>query len=378
MGFVMAFATLTALNTIVSGSEHRINDRAALLGTTDLIIHPDGTTGGKYTTGLLTLQDAAHLASKSHEFSGISPEIHHTALVRSNTNQGDITITGVTPTYLDMMNDTMAQGHFFSWFHVNGQDQVAVLGANVAQSLFGELSHVGQLIYIGNNKFTITGSLQPNPKDLLTSSDNFVLIPVTTAHTLFSRTVPTDGDTPINALSLHLRQSQIRAQAISSIRNVLQLQHKLTTTPDFTIASTRNVIEEQEQPSPSLTRFITALFAVSFIAGGLGMMNMLLVSVTRRNREIAIRKAVGATRWNIFIQFLIESIIVTLLAGVIGLTVGVIGSGVLANASGIATQLTLTSFIQVLLVAAIGGLLFGVYPAIIGATTEPTVPLRNN
>ena len=376
LGLVLGFGTLTTLNAIVSGSEQNIHERVSAIGATDIVIKPSETNKRAGDSGLLTLQDAASLGSKELRFSSISPEIRYITSVRSQTNQVLAPVTGIAPTFLDSRNATIEDGHFISWLHLNGQDQVAVLGANVARSLFGELTAVGQTVYLGDNKFRIAGSLQAKGPDLLGNVDDLVLIPVTTAASLFNSIAGETNATPLTSISLKLDEGQQTTEEISSIKNTLQLRHRLTASADFTVTDVREVIRTQEEPSPSVTGFTTALFAVSFVVGGLGMMNMLFVSFTKRNREVAIRKAVGATRRNIFMEFLIESITLSMVAALIGVTMGVIGCGIITNIYAIATHLTLSSFVQVFVVSIIGGVLFGTYPAIQGSATDPALSLR--
>ena len=214
------FGTLTTLNAIVSGSEQNIHERVSAIGATDIVIKPSETNKRAGDSGLLTLQDAASLGSKELRFSSISPEIRYITSVRSQTNQVLAPVTGIAPTFLDSRNATIEDGHFISWLHLNGQDQVAVLGANVARSLFGELTAVDQTVYLGDNKFRIAGSLQAKGPDLLGNVDDLVLIPVTTAASLFNSIAGETNATPLTSISLKLDEGQQTTEEISSINEL--------------------------------------------------------------------------------------------------------------------------------------------------------------
>ena len=370
-GLVLSFAALTVLNAVLSGSEEGIHSRQDTIGTVDLVVQPTGPTGN------LTLQDAALLASDELGFGNISPEMHITTQVRSSTNELNAVAAGITPSYLLARDISLAEGNFISWFHVKNHDYVAVLGANVSRSLFGQLNPVNGVIYIGPNRFKVTGSLSPKNTDLLGNIDNAILIPITTANTIINTIPEASHNTQLNSLSLTLGESQTTYQGIPLLNNTLQFSHKLTNTPDFGVAIIRDIVAAQEQPSVTVTRFTTVLFVASFAIGGIGLMNMLLVSVGARRDEISIRKAVGATRWNIFVQFLIEAIILSLLSAILGIIAGVIYSGILSNSSDVATHFTISSFMQVFIISIIGGVVFGIYPAIVSSLTHPASSLRN-
>lgn len=369
-GLILGFATLTVLNAILSGSEESIHSRQDKIGTVDLVVHPSGPTGN------LTLQDAALLASDEIGFRNISPEMHITAQVRSTTAELNAVVAGITPSYLIARDISLAQGNFISWFHVKNHDHVAVLGANVSRSLFGQLNPVNGVIYIGSNRFKVAGSLTSKPANLLGDIDNAILIPITTADTVMN-TIPTAShSTQLSSVYLTLGEGQTASEGIPLLNNTLQFSHELTDKADFGVANIRDIVTAQEQPAVTVTRFTTILFATSFTFGGIGLMNMLLVSVAARRDEISIRKAVGATRWDIFVQFLVESIILTLLGAILGIIAGVIYSGVLSNSNDVATHFTIASFMQVFIISIIGGSVFGIYPAIVGSLTHPALSLQ--
>jgi len=375
LGFAIGIAALTTLNATLSGSATRVTSRMELLGTIDLVIQSNEAVKTSEQMGLLTLQDTTSLANSDStgELSRISPELHHGAQARWHRTQLNVTVAGINPNYLSMRNISLVNGRFVSWFHVEDQDRVAILGASVAQSLFAGLSPLDQTIYIDGHKFRVIGSLHSKLEDILGAVNPLVFIPVTTAHTLFADRV---SSISLNSVSIELQGGDSDDQIVSSIENTLQITHHLTTTPDFTITNLREVIQTQERPSKSIIGFTGALFGVSFIIGGFSLMNMMIASVIKRNREIGIRKAVGATRLNILTQFVIEGTLLAILGGGIGLTVGAIGSEILANTNGIATELTLRSLFQGFVISLVGGALFSIYPAILAATTEPAPLLR--
>ena len=379
LGLAIGIAALVTLNAIISGSEKKIGIGIKDLGAIDLLIQAKTNPLTRtMATNQLTLQDASTLAGTVNAgVAKVSPEIHYQAHVQGTINSLGVMVTGVTPDYMDMRKAFLAKGHFVSWFHVKGHDQIAILGSDIAQSLFGNMDPIAQTIRIDGKKFHVVGSLLPKGEDALGTIDNLILIPITTSYNLLGSTDSKPDEIPLTVIAIDLDNDALVQQSISSIAGVLQLRHQLADTADFTIINVHEILRAEERPSRSLTGFLSAIVGISIALGGFGIMNVMLMSGTQRSREIGIRKVVGATHWNILIQFLMETIVLATLGGIIGLTAGVITSGILSANDTVAIQLELSSGIQALAVAVICGAIFGLYPAIRAANTLPSQSLRH-
>ena len=313
LGVAVGIAALVILNAIISGSEEKINLDIENLGAIDLLIQSKTSPlTGTMAANQLTLQDAAALAATVNAgVAKVSPETHHQAHVQGPVNSLDVMVAGVTPDYMDMRRAFLAKGHFVSWFHVKAHDQIAILGSDVAQSLFGNMDPIAQTIRIEGSKFHVAGSLLPKRKDALGTIDNLIFIPITTSYDLLAGSTGSNSDQiPLTVIAIDLDNDTGVQQAISSIAGILQLSHQLADRADFTITNVHEILRDEERPSRSLTGFVGAIAGISIVLGGFGIMNVMLISGTQRSREIGIRKVVGATHWNILTQFLVETIVI--------------------------------------------------------------------
>ena len=376
LGVTVGIAALVILNAIISGSEKQIGVDIEKIGTVDLLIQP--RTSGPLTTYKLTIQDASELVGTINTgIARVSPEIHHQSHVTGAINSLDIAVIGVTPDYMDMRKVLLDQGDFMSWLHLKGHDQVAVLGSAVTQSLFGNMDPLAQVIHISGKKFHVVGSLRSKGEDAFGIVDDLIFIPLTTSYDLLGYSRDSQPDSiPLTVIAVDLGDNALVQQSILSIAGVLQLRHRLTDTPDFTITSVHEFLQAEGHPSQSLTGFLRAIVGISIILGGFGIMSAMLISSSQRSREISMRKVVGATRWNIFTQFLIETIVLAGSGGIIGVAAGGIICGILSTNNTVATNLELTSGVQALAVSVICGVIFGLYPAIRAANTLPSQSLR--
>jgi len=275
----------------------------------------------------------------------------------------------------------VAEGSFITQSHVDTIASVAVLGSGVAEDLFGEISPVGQTIKISNRQYTVIGVLES--QEGWGGSDDSVLVPITSVMNRLSPERTSEGDHIISSIYLQSVSEGQNDLAIAQVTEVLQEEHRipLGDEDDFNITSMQDIEETLTETSDTLTMLLTITAAIALLVAGLGIMNIMLVSVTERTREIGIRKAVGAKRRNILLQFLLEATTISVIGGLIGIGVGIGASKLLSgsitmNFSEIETVITPDTIVIAFLVAVGIGIVAGVYPAFRASRLNPIDALR--
>ncbi len=373
LGVIIGVASVVALVGIGLGATAGITDRLNALGTNLLAVSPArATTGvtrgalGSATT--LTLEDASAI-SQLAGVQAVEPELSTSKLIVYGTQNETTSVIGTTPDYLTVRAYTMWAGSFLSQASVDNNLRVAVIGATTADTLGLDSNSIGQTITIGGLPFQLIGIMQPKGGSSLT--DDEVLIPVSTQRQLFvgSDSVGTIG---VSASS----QGQIDTVS-SEITALLEQRHGITNgVDDFTITTQEQLLGTVNSVSDVLTLLLAGIASISLIVGGIGIMNIMLVSVRERTREIGIRKAIGARRRDILAQFLVEALALSLAGGVIGIFVGLAASGAIALFAGWTVVFSpLTVLVAVVFSMAVG-LVFGVWPASQASRLDPVVALR--
>jgi putative ABC transport system permease protein len=287
----------------------------------------------------------------------------------------------VTRDFLAVRNKEIADGDFISDSDVNARSRVAVLGSTVYEKLFEEgVYPIGQTIKINRIPFRVIGVMQEQGGSTFGSMDNTIYVPLTTAQTrLYPYWRGRSGEPQLSSIYVQVADEALMDQAADQISEILRQRHRITfrDDDDFTIIKQTDIVSIFGDITSVLTIFLGSIAAISLLVGGIGIMNIMLVSVTERTREIGIRKAVGAKRRDILIQFLVEAMVLSLIGGVVGVTLGIIGARVVAS---LAEQLTTVVTGDIILlstgVSAAVGLLFGIYPAFRAARLNPIDALR--
>jgi putative ABC transport system permease protein len=286
---------------------------------------------------------------------------------------------GITPSYENVRNFHVAEGEFINRQHMDGRSTVAVLGANVATDLFGEGDPIGQNVRVGRVNFRVVGVMEKKGSQATGNQDDMILVPLTTLLQRLTNQRTARGGQNVNTIYVQVKDDASMTAAVEQIGELLRQRHR-TAQDDFTIRSQDELLSAVSQITGTLTFLLGAIAGISLVVGGIGIMNIMLVSVTERTREIGIRKAVGAKRRDILIQFLIEAALVSVVGGAIGIALGT-GLSQLINRVSLGGQ-TLTTVVSMDAVGlAVGvsaaiGLFFGIYPATKAASLNPIQALR--
>ena len=388
LGIIIGVAAVIALMSIGQGSQAAVTSNIESLGTNLLFVRPGATTtglvrGAQGSADTLTLEDANALADPTlaPSVAAVAPEVDTFGQVVAGSENARTQIIGVTPDYQSVRDYQVAEGSFISNAQVQSNSMVAVLGSSVAETLFPDTDPVGQYIKINGLRFTVIGVLQSKGSTGLGSQDDVVIAPITSVMYRLSSTRTATGEMAVSTINVQAVSSSQVSAAIQQVTSILEQRHDITNgEADFTITSQNSLIESLENTTQVWVILLGAIAGISLLVGGIGIMNIMLVSVTERTREIGIRKALGAKRGNILLQFLIEAGLMSLIGGAIGVLVGwgisTLISGVSVGGQTIHTVMSVDIPVLAVCVAAAIGIVFGLYPAYRAARLNPIEALR--
>lgn len=380
LGIVIGIGAVVALLALGEGAQQAVTSRITSLGSNLLTVSPGATSqrgvrgaGGSAST--LTLEDARAITSAPSvtTVSAVSAEVSRNFQVtyrRANTNTR---IIGTLPSYTEVRNITLTQGTFLSERDVTGLSKVAVLGPQVVEDLFGTAATViGQVIQINRVGFRIIGVTAAKGASGFFNQDDIIYIPVTTAQKVLM------GTTTVNNISVAATSAEVMDQATQEVGLLLLSRHGQRTPEeaDFTIRSQADILTAATEATGTFTSLLSGIAAISLLVGGIGIMNVMLVTITERTREIGIRKAIGAKRRDILSQFLIESVVLTVIGGALGVLLGWLLSFSAGRFLNIPIGLTLSAPLLAFAVSSVIGIVFGYYPARRAAHMQPIVALR--
>ena len=372
LGIIIGVAAVIALVSIGNGVKQDIQNSISSLGSNLLMVMPGAprTPGVRPSQGSMkSLKVSDYEAiSKLDGVKAASPYTANSYVTIYQSKNWTTTVSGVSSNFQDVNNWTMAEGRFISSKNVENRERVAVVGQTVVKNLFAGEDPVGKEIRVKNIPFRVIGVLNSKGNGTMgNDQDDTIFIPYTTA---MERV---EGVDYLRMVYVVANDDNGIDRLQSDIENLLRVRHgiKDTNLDDFNIQNMKSIMETMEQTTGTLTLFLGAVAAISLVVGGIGIMNIMLVSVTERTREIGIRKALGATYFVIVTQFLIEAVVISLMGGLIGIALGIGASKLIGLASGMSTVISVPTIVLSFAFSMAIGLVFGIYPARKAAKLNP-------
>jgi len=381
LGIVIGVGAVIAVVALGSGAQQAVKDRIAALGTTLLTVNPGQQRGGGGGIAIaggqqrLTLDDAKAIDERATNLLAVQPEMRSQQQVVFGNKNASTTIVGTTPNYLEVRKYQLKVGRMFTAADDEGRQRVAVIGSAVVDNMgiAAPEALIGENVRIRGTQFTVIGVLASKGQaNAFQNPDDQILVPINTAR------FRVNGSDRLQSISALAVDEDKIPEAMADIQRVLRRQHKIRqgAPDDFQIRNQADILATTQETTEVMTYLLSGIAAVSLLVGGIGIMNIMLVSVTERTREIGIRKALGATRWNILLQFLIEAVVLCILGGVVGIGLGAGGATVMSKTAGWSTQISTTAIILAFAFSAFVGVAFGVWPARRAAVLDPITALR--
>ena len=381
LGIVIGVGAVIAVVALGTGAQQAVKDRIAALGTTLLTVNPGqqrGGGGGIAIAGAqqrLTIDDAKAIDERATNLLAVQPEMRSQQQVVYGNKNASTQIIGTSPNYLEVRKYSLRAGHMFTAADDEGRQRVAVVGSAVLDNLGITTPEaiIGESVRIRGTQFVVVGVLASKGQaNAFQNPDDQILVPINTAR------FRVNGSDRLQSISALAESEEKIPDAMADIQRVLRRQHKIRqgNPDDFQIRNQSDILATTQETTQVMTYLLSGIAAVSLLVGGIGIMNIMLVSVTERTREIGIRKALGATRFNILLQFLIEAVVLCCLGGIVGIGLGAGGASIMSKVAGWSTQISTSAIVMAFAFSAFVGVAFGVWPARRAATLDPIVALR--
>jgi putative ABC transport system permease protein len=381
LGIIIGVGAVIAMLAVGTGASEKISQQISSIGSNLIIILPGSTTSGGLRMGMgsqptLTRDDAEAIQKECSAVQDVAPVLNGAAQIVYSNQNWSTGVYGTTASMLAIRDWPVASGRAFTDQDIRNATKVAILGQTVVENLFGSIDPVGQMIRIKKVPFMVIGVLDrkgqsPQGQD----QDDTIYIPVTTAQKkIFGTSFPG----MVRTIMVKARSTDDLPVAEKQINELLRQRHHLSARQDndFTVRNLTQIMQVAEQSTKVMTLLLGAIASVSLLVGGIGIMNIMLVSVTERTREIGIRMAVGAKTWDIRLQFIIEALTLALIGGIAGILLGVGGSQLLSMFAGWSTVVSTLSVVMAFGFSGLVGIFFGFYPAYKASLLNPIDALR--
>ncbi len=381
LGIIIGVGAVIAMIAVGSGAKRRISEQIASMGSNlIMVLSGSATSGGiRYGSGTvptLTVDDAKAIQAEIPTVRYVSPELNGIAQVVSGNQNWSTIVHGTTPEILEIRNWSLSSGRPFTQQDVDGATKVCLLGRTVAENLFGGINPTGQIVRIKKVPFAVIGVLGPKGQSTWgRDQDDVIFVPITAAQKrLFGMQFPG----MVRTIAVQAKGPEVLKETEEQVTALLRQRHHIQPSQenDFTVRNLTEVMSSAEQSARVMSLLLGAIASISLIVGGIGIMNIMLVSVTERTREIGIRMAVGAKGRDILLQFLIESLVLSLIGGTLGIGIGISGTLVLSTFTQWPTLFSMEAIFLAFLFSGSVGVFFGFYPARKASLLNPIEALR--
>jgi putative ABC transport system permease protein len=379
LGIIIGNASVISMVGIGQGAQRFVNDQLQTLGPNVLFVSPGNRQtrqlGGLDVPRTLVVSDAEAILEQVPSVVGVAPEFNTRGLINYRNRNTNGSIVGTTSQFLSVRSFDVAEGRFLSDQDQQRHSQVVVLGATLAERLFDDADPLGQQVRLRGSNFEVIGVLEVKGSNLGLNYDDAALIPITTLSSrIVGRTSPYGIE--VSFIAVSARDQASMATAEFQVTNLLRLRHNITEDDDFFINSQDTLLNIADTITGALTLLLAAIAGISLLVGGIGIMNIMLVSVRERTQEIGLRKAIGASQTDILVQFMIEAVILSAAGGVIGTGLGAGAIVVISLTTPFQAGVSVTAVTMAVTVSGAIGLFFGVVPARQAAKLDPIVALR--
>jgi putative ABC transport system permease protein len=379
LGIIIGNASVIGMVGIGDGVQRYVSEQVNSLGPNILFIlpgSPEAQSRPVYPPQTLVLADAEAIETQVPSVDEVAPSLTASQLMSYRNKNASASLVGTMPEYLSVRNFDVAKGRFISDLDIQRNEQVTALGSELAEQLFGNENPIGQQVRLKDISLRVIGVMKPKGSSFGSNEDLNAFVPITTmANRVVGRTSPYGIQVTFISVSIENQEDMKAAQF--QIENLLRLRHQITDEDDFTVRNQKDIMDILGKVTGALTILLAATAAISLFVGGIGIMNIMLVSVTERTSEIGLRKAIGASQGDILLQFMIEAVILSAAGGMVGTAIGVSGIWILAALTPLEASISPLTIAMTVSISGGIGLCFGVLPARRAAQLDPIVALRS-
>lgn len=378
LGIVIGIASVITMVSVGQGAKDSIEDSIQSIGSNLIVVFPGAQRGGAVSAGrgtaqTLTLEDSHAIKEWVKNIKAIAPEVSGRYQVTAKGTNTNTQVTGTEPDYLEARNIELDYGSFITEQQIKKSAKVAVLGPSARDDLFGEgVNPIGQAVRIKNVEFVVIGVTKAKGGSGFTNPDDVVYVPISSAQHFLS------GNEYVSSISIAASNQDSMSAVQNQIKDLLLKRHGISepSEADFNLINQTDIISAASSVTDTFTVLLASIASISLLVGGIGIMNMMLTTVTERTREIGLRKAVGVRKIYINFQFLAEAVMLTFFGGNIGIVLGVVAAQLITKFTGLATSISPSSIVMAFGVSAAVGIVFGFYPARRAANLSPIEALR--